>query len=55
MRVRLADLRTEHVSVTYPDSVTSMGLLAGFGINVSPRDHHENVYRLEELPGLIER
>lgn len=55
VRVPLAALRTEHVSVTYPDSVTSMGLLSGFGIDVSPRDHHENVYRIDELPGLIER
>ena len=55
VRVRLSDLPTEQVSVTYPDSVTSMGLLAAFGINVSPRDYHGNVYRIEELADLVDR
>ena len=55
VRVRLSDLPTEQVSVTYPDSVTSMGLLPEFGINVSPRAYHGTVYRLEELGDLIDR
>lgn len=55
VRVRLNDLPTEQVSVTYPDSVTSMGLLAEFGIEVAPRPYHGNVYRVEEIGDLIER
>jgi hypothetical protein len=55
VRVRLSDLPTEQVSVTYPDSITSMGLLAEFGIKVSPRAYHGNVYRIEEIPVLVER
>lgn len=55
VRVRLSNLPTEQVSVTYPDSVTSMGLLTEFGINASPRPYHGNVYRIEEIGDLIER
>jgi hypothetical protein len=55
VRVRLRDLPTEHVSATYPDSVTSMGLLAEFGIDVSSRTYHGEVYRIEELAALVER
>lgn len=55
IRLRLDDLSPEDVSVTYPDSLTSMGLLGDFGIEVSPREYHGNVYRLEELPWLVRR
>jgi hypothetical protein len=55
VRIRLADLPTDQVSVTYPDSVTSMGLLAEFGITVSPRDYHGSVFRVEEIESMIER
>lgn len=55
VRVRLSDLPTEQVSVTYPDSVTSIGPLAEFGINVYPRAYHGSVYRVEEIGELIER
>ena len=54
VRIQLTDLPTEQVSVTYPDSITSMGLLPQFGINVSPRAYHGNVYRIEDLPDLAE-
>ena len=55
VRVRLNDLPTEQVSITYPDSITSMGPLAEFGITVSHRPYHGNVYRIEELSQLIAR
>jgi len=54
VRLQLADLPTEQVSFTYPDSVTSMGLLAEFGIDVSPQPYHGSVFRIEEIEGVIE-
>lgn len=54
VRVAVADLPTDQVSITYPDSITSMGLLPAFGITVTPRAYHGNVYRLEELPVVVQ-
>lgn len=55
VRIRLDALESDEVSVTYPDSVTSMGLLGEFGIHVAPREFHGHVYRVEELPWLARR
>jgi len=55
VRLHLEDLPTEQVSFTYPDSVTSMGLLAEFGIKVSPRPYHGRVFRIDEVEAVIER
>lgn len=55
VRVRWRDLPTDQVSFTYPDSVTSMGLLPEFGIDVKPRPYHGKVYGIEEIADVIER
>jgi len=43
------------VSFTYPDSVTSMGLLPEFGIHVGRQPYHGTVYRIEELTAVADR
>lgn len=55
IRLALAALPSDQVSVTYPDSVTSMGLLAQFGIELPLRAHHGTVFRVEELDDVITR
>lgn len=55
VRISLRDLPTAQASVTYPDSITSVGLLAEYGIKLSPRPYHGNVYRIEEIPDLVAR
>jgi hypothetical protein len=49
VRIPLSAVPTHHVSFTYPDSVTSMGLLPEFGIHVARQPYHGIVYRIEEL------
>lgn len=48
-------LPTEQVSITYPDSVTSMGLLADYGIAVAVREYHGKVFHTDELHALVTR
>jgi hypothetical protein len=55
VRIPLRALPTHHVSFTYPDSVTSMGLLPEFGIHVTRQPYHGTVYRIEELADLVGR
>jgi hypothetical protein len=50
----LSALPTEVSSVTYPDSFTSMAFGPDYGLPYERRPYHERVYRLEELPGLID-
>lgn len=49
VRLSLVELPEGQVSFTVPDSVTSMGLLPDFGVQVTPRDHHGRVFLIEEL------
>ncbi len=53
IQLPLAGINSEQISFTYPDSMTSMGLSQDFGIPVTPRPHHGNVCRIEELPAVI--
>ena len=55
VRLDISTLPPQVVSVTYPDSLTSMGLLPEFGINVESQPHHGLVFRLDELPQVVER
>jgi hypothetical protein len=55
VRISLSVMPTHHVSFTYPDSVTSMGLLSDFGIHAAHQPYHGNVYRIEELAGVVGR
>lgn len=55
VRIPLSLVPTRHMSVTYPDSVTSMGLLPEFGIHVTRQPYHGKVYRIEELADLVGR
>jgi hypothetical protein len=53
--VPLSALPSAVTSFTYPDSMTSMGLGAEFGLPTEHRPHHGVVFRLEELAGVVER
>jgi hypothetical protein len=53
--VPLAALPSAVTSVTYPDSITSMGLGAEFGLPTEHRPWHGAVFRLEELPEVVAR
>ena len=53
-RLPLGALPFEATSLTYPDSVVAMGLLPEFGITVQPQPYHGQLYRLDELDGLID-
>jgi len=55
IRVRLADVPSEQVSFTLPDSVGAMGLLPEYGIETAPRPYHGTVFRIEELADVVER
>jgi hypothetical protein len=55
IRIALGDLPAEATSCTYPDSVTSMGLLEHFGFPTFPQPYHGQVFRLEELAAVIDR
>lgn len=55
VRLALLEVPSHLVSITFPDSVTSMGLLAEFGVEVTPRPWHGQVFRLEELPDALAR
>ena len=54
VRIPLADLPSEVVSFTYPDSMASMELGAEFGLKVFPHLYHNRVYRLHELEEIVE-
>jgi hypothetical protein len=51
--IRLADLPTELTSLTFPDSLTSMGFGPDYGLPQEDRPYHGRVYRLEDLPALV--
>jgi hypothetical protein len=53
--VSLSDLPSELTSFTYPDSFTAMGLLPRFGLPYEARPYHEHVYRMEQLPAIVDR
>lgn len=55
VRIPLSVVPTHHVSFTYPDSVTSMGLLSEFGIHVARQPYHGKVHRIEELAAVVGR
>jgi len=55
VRIPLAGLPPDQVSATLPDSITSMGLLSQFGIDLPARPHHGIVFRLDELADAVAR
>lgn len=55
VRVALADLPERATSVTLPDSMTSMGLGARFGVPSNPQPYHDRVFLLAELPDVVEQ
>ena len=54
VRVPLDQLPSEVTSFTYPDSVVAMGALSEFGIATVAQPYHGTVFRLEELPNVVE-
>ena len=55
VHLSVEDLPVESTSVTYPDSVVSMGIGVEYGLPDSPRPYHGQVFFLDELPGLVEK
>jgi hypothetical protein len=55
LRIPLDELPPLQTTVTYPDSFTAMGVAAEFGPPYEARPYHGRVYRLDELPALVER
>lgn len=53
VRIQLGDLPSDQISFTYPDSITSMGLLPHYGIEVERRPYHYRVFRVEDLPDVV--
>ena len=49
----LAALPSNVTSVTYPDSLTALGLGAQFGLVRAQRSYHDRVFRVEQLPDLV--
>jgi hypothetical protein len=49
----LSGLPADVSSVTYPDSFTAMSLGTEYGVPVTPRPYHDQVFRLEDLPELV--
>jgi len=54
VQIDLGEIPTAQVSATYPDSVTSLGLLGQYGIHVPTRPQHGRVFRVEELQSVID-
>jgi hypothetical protein len=52
---KVAELPHDQTTFTYPDSFTSMGLGAAFGLHHEPRPGHGRVFRLNELAAAVER
>lgn len=53
VRVDLVDLPSQSTSVTYPDSFVSMRCGIDFGLPDFEQPYHEQVFSLDELPGLV--
>ena len=53
--ISLRDLPAEATSVTWPDSIASMGLLANYGLPTFHKPPYGQVFLLDELPDVVER
>ena len=53
--LHLDELPEDSTSITYPDSFTAMALAPEYGLPYKPRPYHEQVFRLDQLPDLVER
>lgn len=53
--IRLDALPTASTSITYPDSVVAMRCGPAFGLPDIVKPYHDQVFLLDELPGLIAR
>ncbi len=53
VQLSLEDLPAKSTSITYPDSVVSMGIGVEYGLPDSPRPYHGQVFFLDELPDLV--
>jgi hypothetical protein len=55
VRLPLSAMPPGQTTITYPDSVTAMGLGTGLGLDQPPRPCHGRVFLLGELPGLVDQ
>ena len=55
VRVPLTSLPDLQTSVTYPDSLTALGVVAEFGLPYEAKPYHGHVFRLGDLADLVER
>ena len=55
VRIPLSDLPSKATSLTWSDSVVSMGLLPEFGIETIPKPQYSKVFRLDELDEVVAR
>jgi hypothetical protein len=53
IRIELSDVDPETISFTYPDSLTSMGMLARFGIHHEAKPYHGKVFGLEQIGEVV--
>ena len=53
VQLSLDDLPAASTSITYPDSVVSMGVGVEYGLPDLPRPYHGQVFFLDELPALV--
>jgi len=53
--LELAQLPDDATSVTYPDSFTAMAIAPEYGLPYEPQPYHEQVFRLRELPAVVDR
>jgi hypothetical protein len=55
VRIPLTSLPDLQTSVTYPDSLTALGVVAEFGLPYQEQPYHGHVFRLGDLADLVER
>lgn len=53
VRIELRDIDPRTISFTYPDSLTSMGMLKRFGLRHDAKPYHGKVFRLDQIDSAV--
>ena len=53
VKLLLADIPSESLSFTYPDSFVAMEFVRDYGLPCEPRPYHGKVFRIEELEDIV--